>query len=343
MRAVVYRRTGPSDVLELVERDVPEPGPGQVRVRIVVSGVNPTDWKTRSGFGTRRELEVPQVPNQDGAGIVDAVGDGVDSVEPGRRVWVWDAAHGRPEGTAQEYVVLPATNVVPLPDGVSFDVGASLGIPALTAHRVLTAFVGAPERLGPGTLDGRVVLVAGGAGAVGHAAIQLAKWSGATVITTVSNPEKAALAGRAGADVVVDYITEDTAARILRLVPDGVDLIAEVAPTANADLDVDVVAQHGTVAVYASDSPAVPVPIRRSMAKNIRWQFLMTYSTSARQKRIAVEDLSAAAAAGVLGVGPDAGLPLHRFPLEETAAAHDAVESRTVGKVLIDVSPEPES
>ncbi|MCU1437528.1 MAG: NADPH:quinone reductase [Naasia sp.] len=340
MKAVVYRRTGGSDVLEVLERDAGEPGPGEVRVRIVVSGVNPTDWKSRSGFGTVRDLDVPQVPHQDGAGIVDAVGPGVDALEPGQRVWVWDAAHGRPEGTAQEFALVPAANVVPLPDSVSFEVGASLGIPALTAHRVLTSFADAPEHLGPGTLDGRVVLVAGGAGAVGHAAIQLAKWSGATVITTVSGPEKAVLAERAGADVVVNYRTEDAAERIREHAPDGVDLVAEVAPTANAELDVEVTAPNGTVAVYASDSPAVPVPIRPSMTKNLRWQFLMTYQTSAERKRIGVEDVRAAAAAGVLAVGEDAGLPLVRFPLDATAAAHDAVEGGAVGKVLIDVSPE---
>ena len=339
MKAVVYRRTGPSDVLTLVEREARQPGAGEVLVRIVVSAVNPTDWKSRSGFGATRDLPEPQVPNQDGAGVVDAVGAGVEGIAVGQRVWVWDAAHGRPEGTAQEYALVPETNVVPLPDGVSFDVGASLGIPALTAHRVLTSFADGPERLGPGTLEGRTVLVAGGAGAVGHAAIQLARWSGATVLTTVSSQEKASLAERAGADVIVDYRAEDVAARVREVAPDGVELIAEVAPTANADLDVEIVAPHGTVAVYASDSPAVPVPIRPSMTKNVRWQFLMTYSTPPGQKRNGVDDVTAAAAAGILGVGEAAGLPLIRFPLEQTAAAHDAVERGAVGKVLIDVAP----
>jgi NADPH2:quinone reductase len=339
MRAVVYRRTGGSDVLELVEREVRDPGPGEVRVRVAVSGVNPTDWKSRSGFGTARDLEAPQVPNQDGAGVIDAVGPGVDGFAAGQRVWLWDVAHGRPEGTAQDLVLVPATNVVPLPANVSFDVGAFLGIPALTAHRVLTSFDQAAGRLAPGTLDGRIVLVAGGAGAVGHAAIQLAKWSGATVITTVSSAEKAALAERAGADAVVNYRTEDAATVIRRFAPDGVHLIAEVAPTANVELDLEVIAVNGTVAVYASDSPAVPIPIRPSMTKNVRWQFLLTYQTNPERKRIAVEDVTAAAAAGVLAVGADSGLPLHRFRLEETAAAHDAVEGGAVGKVLIDVSP----
>jgi NADPH2:quinone reductase len=340
MRAVAYRRTGPSDVLQLVERNLPQPAPGELRVRIVVSGVNPTDWKTRSGFGTARDLDEPQVPGQDGAGIVDALGEGVSELQVGQRVWVWDAAHGRPTGTGQEFICLPADHVVPLPDAVSLDVGASLGIPALTAHRVLTSFTGAPNRLGPGTLAGRTVLIAGGAGAVGHAAIQLAVWSDATVLTTVSSPQKAELARRAGARFVIDYRAEDAAARIRQLAPDGVDLIAEVAPTANAELDVDVLAPHGTVAVYASDSAAVSVPIRPSMEKNVRWQFLMTYSTPPEQKRAALADVADAAAAGRLEVGEEAGLPILRFPLEQLAAAHNAVEGNAVGKVLIDVTPE---
>ncbi|MEV5742844.1 alcohol dehydrogenase catalytic domain-containing protein [Microbispora rosea] len=146
MRAIVYSETGDSDVLRLAERPVPEPGPGEVRVRVVRSGVNPTDWKARRG-----RLGHPEaVPNQDGAGIVDAVGPGVTAVGPGDRVWVWEAAWGRPDGTAQEHVVLPERQVVPLPDGASLDLGASLGIPALTAHRCLTLAEGGPDRLAPG-------------------------------------------------------------------------------------------------------------------------------------------------------------------------------------------------
>src|SRR6185437_13240395 len=194
MKAVSYSSTGDSDVLVFGERPEPHPGDGEVRVRIHVSGVNPTDWKARQGSGPA-ELPRAQVPNQDGAGV--------STVRPGDRVWVWDAAYQRPDGTAQELVVLPEALVVPLPDAVSFDVGASLGIPALTAHRALTAYESAPGELAPGTLDGRTVLVAGGAGAVGHAAIQLAVWAGATVIATVSSHDKAELARAAGAHHVV--------------------------------------------------------------------------------------------------------------------------------------------
>src|SRR3954447_15571272 len=192
MRAVSYSRTGEPDVLELEDRPVPEPGPGEVRVRIHRSGVNPTDWKSRRGAEPGTPVEPPQVPNQDGSGVVDAVGDGVESALAGLRVWVWEAAHsGAQGGTAQEYAVLPARQVVHLPDQGSFDLGAALGVPFLTAHRCLTVTEGGPARLGPGTLEGRTVLISGGAGAVGNAAIQLARWSDATIITTVSTPEKA--------------------------------------------------------------------------------------------------------------------------------------------------------
>ena len=195
MKSVVYSRTGDPSVLQLVDRDVLEPAPGEVRVRMVVSGVNPTDWKARRGSGDGAAPPFPEVtPNQDGAGVVDAVGDGVVDLAVGDRVWVYLAGHQRPTGTAQEYTNLPAARVVRLPEGTSFDIGASLGVPAMTAHRALTVSEDGPARLHPGALAGKVVLVAGGAGAVGHAAIQLARWAGATVVTTISSPAKAALA-----------------------------------------------------------------------------------------------------------------------------------------------------
>jgi NADPH2:quinone reductase len=190
MRAVVYRRTGDPSVLELIDRPLADPGPGEVRVRIHRSGVNPTDWKSRRGSRPGTSVEPPQVPDQDGAGVVDAVGEGVEPALVGSRVWVWEAAHGRPEGTAQEYALVPVRQVVRLPDSASFDLGAGLGVPYLTAHRCLTVAEDGPSRLTPGALSDRVVLVAGGAGAVGHAAIQLAAWADATVISTVRAPRR---------------------------------------------------------------------------------------------------------------------------------------------------------
>jgi NADPH2:quinone reductase len=210
----------------VVERPVPEPGPGEVGVAVQVSGVNPTDWKARRGRGRDGQLPFPEVvPNQDGAGTVDAVGDGVDPSRVGERVWLWEAAWQRPDGTAQEYVVLPERQAVPLPDGISLDAGASLGIPALTAHRCLTVSELEAHRLAPGVLAGQSVLVAGGAGAVGHAAIQLARWGGARVITTVSSDEKAKLGHAAGADHVVNYRSSDAADQIRAVAPDGVDIL----------------------------------------------------------------------------------------------------------------------
>ncbi|MCI0156780.1 NADPH:quinone reductase [Leifsonia shinshuensis] len=339
MKAVSYSSTGDSDVLTLGERPEPHAGEGQVRVRIHVSGVNPTDWKSRQGSGPT-ELPRPQVPNQDGAGVVDEVGPGVSGLAPGDRVWVWDAAYQRPDGTAQELVVLPRDQVVALPDDVGFDVGASLGIPALTAHRALTSSESAPLELAPGTLEGLTVLVAGGAGAVGHAAIQLAVWAGATVIATVSSHEKAELARAAGAHHVVDYREPDTAEAIGALAPRGVDIVVEVNVSANAELDTRIAGRNATIASYA-DAPGsaeVTIPIRPSMQKNLRWQFLLTYTVSPEAKAAAVRAVAAAAAAGALPVGAEHGLPITRFPLEQTAAAHDAVKNGIVGKVLIDLT-----
>ena len=214
MKAIAHEVTGGSDVLKLVDRPVPEPGAGEVRVKIAVSGVNPTDWKSRQGREPGQPLPFPEVvPNQDGSGVIDAVGPGVDASRVGERVWLWESAWQRPGGTAQQYVVLPGRQAVPLPGYVSFDVGASLGIPAMTAHRCLTVGEARPDHLGPGALTGRTVLVAGGAGAVGHAAIQLARWSGARVVTTVSGQAKGQLASAAGAHHVVNYRTQDAAAR----------------------------------------------------------------------------------------------------------------------------------
>lgn len=341
MRAIEYSHTGDPDVLTLVDRPVTEPGPGEVRVRIHRSGVNPTDWKTRRGTESGTPVDPAQVPNQDGSGVVDAVGRGVEVALLGLRVWVWEAAYQRPAGgTAQEYAVLPARHAVPLPESASFDLGASLGVPFLTAHRCLTVTEDGPERLGPGTLQGRTVLVAGGAGAVGNAAIQLARWSDATVITTVSSPEKANLAAHAGADHVIDYRRQDVAAEVHAIAPDGVNTIVEVSPSVNATLDAEVLARHGSVAVYADNGGSeMELPVRPSMVPNARWQFVLVYHAPDTWRARALDDVSAAVLAGAVRVGPEAGLPLHHYPLEEAAAAHAAVEDAVVGKVLIDVVP----
>ncbi len=338
MRAVVYTESGSSSVLELVEREVAEPGPGEVRVRIVRAGVNPTDWKFRAGgMGGLAFPEI--VPGQDGSGVIDAVGPDVTDLAVGDRVWTILAQHTRPGGTAQEYVVLPVANVAALPDPASYDVGASLGVPAVTAHRALTTSEHGPARLAPGALAGMTVLVAGGAGAVGNATIQLARWAGATVISTVSSTEKADLARAAGAQHVVNYREGDTVASIRDLAPDGVDIVVEVAPAQNLRLDVQVIKPRGTIAIYANNGgDEVTLSVRETFSTNARFQWVLLYTVGQAALRAAAEDITTAVADGGFGVGDEHGLPVHHYPLEQTADAHAAVEDGAVGKVLIDLA-----
>jgi NADPH2:quinone reductase len=328
MKSILYTEPGAPSVLRLVERPIPVPGPGEVRVKVMVSGVNPTDVKARQNTAAPPP-DTGQVPHQDGAGIVDATGDGVTALHPGDRVWTWDAAWQRSEGTAQQYVVLPKRQVVTLPDEASFELGASLGIPALTAHRALTAHPAAPMQLQPGALSGLSVLVAGGAGVVGHAAIQLAVWAGATVLTTVSSQDKAGLATQSGAHHVIDYRRQDVAHVVSEASPGGVDIVVEVNLHANVDLDVALLADNGVIAVYATLA---------AMFKNARIQYVFTYLTETAHKLASVRAVSAAVAAGAMSVGGDNGLPLQHFPLERTADAHRASEAGVVGKVLVTVA-----
>jgi NADPH2:quinone reductase len=337
MKAIVYRGNGGPDVLELVDRNLPVPGTGEVRVRVAVSGVNPTDWQARA---SARPGQFPEItPHLDGAGVVDAVGEGVDQSRAGQRVWLYMAAAGRPTGTAAEFTVVPAERAVALPDEASFDAGAALGVPALTAHRTLTVDEDGPRRLRPGALDGRVVLAAGGAGAVGHAVIQLARWAGATVITTVSGPEKARLAAAAGAHHVINYRAGDPAAGIRKIAPDGVDIVAEVALGANLALDLAVLRTRGTISAYANDGgQPVELNVVQNMMLNARFQFVVLYTAGPRARAAAVEDVTAAVRDGALPVGEEHGLPVVRFPLDRTSDAHRAVEGGTVGKVLVDIT-----
>jgi NADPH2:quinone reductase len=337
MRAIVYRETGDRSVLQLVERAEPEPGSGEVLVRVAVSGVNPTDWKARTGDGPGRPARFAEVvPNQDGAGTIEAVGEGVDPGRVGERVWVWEAARNRANGTAQELLTIPSVQAVALPGGASFDLGASIPIPAMTAHRCLTVGPDGPTVLGPGALAGHTVLVAGGAGAVGHAAIELAVWSGATVITTVSSPEKAVLATAAGAHHVVNYREAGAADAVREAAPDGVDLIVEVAPVANDALNRSVVALNATVAMYECETSDLTIDADAAFPINTGFQFVLVYTIPLAAKEQAIRDLTSAMEAGALRAGDEAGLPLHRFPLERTADAHAAVEGGAIGKVLID-------
>lgn len=338
MRAIVYSAPGGSEVLSLVDREIATPGTGEVRVRVAVSGVNPTDWKARAG-GTQRGDSAEVVPNQDGAGIIDAVGDGVAGLAVGDRVWVHLAQHQRPTGTAQEYTVVPASRAIRLPEGVSFELAASLGVPAVTAHRALTVHEDGPARLSPGALEGRTILVAGGAGAVGHAAIQLARWAGATVIATVSSDEKAAFARAAGAHHTVDYTAGDLVAQVKALAPSGIDQFVEVSLATNAAADAELAANHAVIAFYADNNgEAFSMPIRPTFAKNLRVQGVLLYTVGEPALDAAIDDITRALEDDALPVGDAHGLPLIWFDLDQTAAAHDAVENAAVGKVLIRIA-----
>ena len=322
MKAASYDRTGAAaEVLKVAHIDTPEPGPGEVRVRIQLSGINPTDWKSRSG-ATARPVDGFQVPHHDGAGIIDAVGDGVDPGRVGQRVWTWMAAATGRYGTAAQWSVVPARQAVPLPDSASAELGACLGVPAVTAHRCLFA---------DGPVAGKNVLVAGGAGAVGHFAIELAKFYGARVVTTVSGPQKAELARRAGADLVVNYQDPDAADQVRAFAPQ-MDRIVELALGANLELDLAVSGPQTHIVDYAAE-PADPVlPVRRCMTANVTLRFVLLYTLPAEATDHAAADITSALAAGAL-----TELPVTRFSLDDIVAAQEAVQAGAVGKVLIEV------
>jgi NADPH2:quinone reductase len=322
MLAARYPTAGADAGVIRVERiERPSPALGEVLVALAVSGVNPTDWKARGTDTSGRPAWV--IPNQDGAGVIVAVGDGVAPARIGERVWLWQAQLQRESGTAAEYVAIPAAQAVALPDRTSLDLGAGLGIPAMTAHRCLFAD-------GPlGRADH--VLVQGGAGAVGHAAIELARHAGARVAATVSGPDKAALAAAAGADLVVDYRREDVARSVREWAPGGVARIVEVDLARNLAQDAAVLAPGGAIVVYARTGAAVQPPWEL-MGANARIEFMLVYTMPDDAKRAAVDDIASALRDGAL-----TELPATRFPLADTAAAHDAVEGGAVGKVLIDV------
>jgi NADPH2:quinone reductase len=326
MRAALYSRTGPArDVLSIAERPQPQPGPLEVRVRIAWSGVNPSDVKGRAGARSAT-LPFPEViPHSDGAGVIDAVGEGVAASHVGERVWLWNAAWGRAHGTAAEWITLPAAQAVPLPAAVPLEVGANLGIPALTALHALTV---------DGGVQGKRVLVAGGAGAVGHYAVQMARLLGARqVIASVSSPEKAALALAAGADLAIDYRRAPLAERVNEATGGaGVDRIVEVDFAANVAQDFAMVAPEGRIVVYGSGAPEIAVPFVPAILKNVRVTFFIVYHLSPADREAATRQLTAWLEAGAL----QHNIAL-RLPLQQIADAHEAVESgRVIGNVVLD-------
>jgi NADPH:quinone reductase len=327
MQAAYYDQAGPAaTVLRLGDLPDPTPGPGEVRVRLRWSGVNPSDVKSRAGL-RNPTLPFPRiVPHSDGMGVVDAVGDGVPAARVGERVWVWNAAWGRPMGTAAQFIVLPAAQAVALPDNVADEVGACLGIPALTAlHAVLTQ----------GGVAGQRVLVAGGAGAVGHYAIQFARLLGAAqVLSTVSGAEKAAIARAAGADVTVNYRDADAAEQIRAATGDhGVDRVIELDLGVNAVLDLDVIRPDGTCVVYGSSVTPLALPFYPLLVKNVALQLFIVYHLSAADRARAQ-----AALTGFLARGQLQHAIALRLPLAEIAQAHEVVEQgRVTGNVVLAV------
>jgi len=319
MRAALFDRYGAStDVLRIEDIERPEPGPGEVRVKVEYSGVNPTDWKSRGG-STPRPIDGFQIPHHDGAGVVDAVGDGIDQGRIGQRVWTVLAAAGRCWGTAAEWCVVPADQAVLLPDGISAELGASLGVPAVTAHRCLFA---------DGPVEGKTILVAGGAGAVGHFAVELGRFFGARVVTTVSGPEKAELARKAGADLVVNYREPSAAEQISAFGP--VDRVIEVALGANLALDLAVLKPGGEIVTYAAEPADPALPVRACMNANVILRFVLLYGVPADAVQRAARDITTALTAGAL-----TELPVHKYGLDDVAAAQDAVQAGAIGKVLV--------
>lgn len=313
MRAAWYDTQGPArDVLRIGVVPDPAPGPGEVRIRVAVSGINPGDLKKRQdafGYG----MPFPRViPHSDGAGLVDAVGEGVSPAWIGRRVWCYGAQSYRPFGTAAEYTVVPGTQAVPLPDDVSFEQGACLGIPGITAHRCVHA---------AGPVEERVVLVQGGAGAVGICAVQLARRAGALVVATVRSAADEAVAARAGAHHVV-RTGPRLVERVRTVAPGGVHHIVEVAFGANIGTDLELLAPRGSVASYASDAPSPSIPFWPLLFRNIRLDFCGSDDFTRGERAEAVRALNDA-----LGAGWE-GMPIaERFPLEDIAAAHERVET----------------
>lgn len=327
MKALVYDTSGVrAGELRVAQLPDPEPGHGEVRVRVAWSGINPTDVKARAGYARAGFPWV--VPNQDGAGVIDQLGDGVSRERLGQRVWVYHAAYERQMGTAAEYTCVPEHLAVPLPDGIASEHGATLGIPAITAHRCLS--------LGRGP-SGQTVLVTGGAGAVGNAAIQLARWmEAARVVATTSDASKAQLADDAGADVSLDYRHDDFSSRLSDATPDGIDLVVDVAIASNLGSYLAAMNLHGEISSYASVGSPLRVNVSPLMRRNLALRFCHVYSTPLPDVARATEDINAALEAGALN-----HLPLHRFALGDADRAYTSCADGVVGRALLQLSHDP--
>ena len=323
MRAAYYESNGPArKVLQLGDVETPQPGRGEVRVRLLTSGVNPSDVKSRAGL--TRKIAFPRViPHSDGAGEIDAVGEGVSPTRVGERVWVWNGQWRRPFGTAAEWIVLPSEQAVALPANVTMEAGACLGIPAYTGYQAV---------LLARAKEGSTVLVAAGAGAVGHYAIQFAKKRKATVITTVSSPAKAEIARQAGADHVIDYKREDVGERVMAITGKrGVDAVIEMDLAANARLLPNVLAPNGVVAIYGSGAAEASIPFQFLLQNSITMQFFLVYLMPQAERERATADITRMLERNEL---------IHNvaqtFDLGDMVAAHEAVESgKAMGNIVV--------
>ena len=328
MRAITYSRFGPAaDVLELTDVETPVPAPGEVLVRLIVSGANPSDAKARAGArpGVTKPAFSRIIPHSDGAGVIEAVGDGVDTARIGQRVWIWNGQWQRSHGTAAEMIALPAVQAVPLPEGVSLDVGATLGIPGLTAAHTV---------FGAGDVAGKTLLISGGAGSVGHNAVQLAKSGGATVIATASASATARVA-QAGADHVLDYADPDLATNIIEVTNGcGVDRAIEVEFGTNAALLAEVMTENGTIATYGSAKAMMPeLPFGAYLFKALIIDIVLIYILPDDKRQAAIARLHGALIDGTLTPAIQA-----HFDLANCAAAHDAVLTPgRAGAVLVDI------
>jgi len=324
MRAAYYEANGSArEVLRVGELTTQQAGPGEVRVKLATSGVNPSDVKARQGS---RKIAWPQlVPHSDGAGVIDQTGDGVDKSRIGERVWVWNGQWKRAFGTAAEYIALPAAMAVKLPEKTSFEAGACLGIPAMTAIHAVTLANAA---------KGTTLLIAGGAGAVSQYVIQFAKAQGATVITTVSSPEKAKVAQETGADHAIDYKRDNVGERVMQITDKrGVDAVIEMDIAANAKLLPSVLRPKGSVVIYGTGAAEATIPASFCLVNSIRLQFFLVYELDALERSRAVAAINRALEQGKLI--NRVSRPI--FKLADAVAAHEAVEKGTIGNVIVTI------
>lgn len=326
MKVVWYEDVGEArDVLRFEEMERPTPMEGEVCVHLATSGVNPSDVKTRAG--ARGPAAFPRIiPHSDGAGIIERVGRGVDSGRIGERVWIWNGAWQRAYGTSAEYICLPGPQAVPLPDSVTFEAGACLGIPASTAYQGVFS---------SGEVKNQKVLVTGGAGAVGHYAIQLARWGGAHVVATVSSSDKAEHAKRAGADQVINYRQDDVAEAIKDITKgEGVDRIVEVEFGGNLSVSQEILKTNGVIATYGSMAEPEPhLPFYPLMFKGTTLHMYLVYTLPPKDRQKVIEGLTRALSEEALETNIAAV-----FPLEETFKAHEAVEAAShIGNIVVKI------